>query len=425
MLGSCSVEDMINVSNNFEGSSEEDSSQEGNSQEDDSKEDDSQEDSSQEGSSQEDDSQEDGSQEGSSQEDDSQEDSSQEDDSEEDGSQEGNSQEDDSQEDGSQEGSSQENDSQEDGSQEDDSQEDSPQAAAFINCRAVSENEIEFEFSQLVIVKSLSFEPALAVSSIEDGSTVRVLLEENAALGALVTADLLAEDEHGNEINALASFQFRSSRIPELVINELCTEYSNPKAEFIELKMKSYGNLDGIRIFIMGDTTASRQTIYEFLPVRVKNGEYVVLHLRTMEEFCVDEYNGDIEESGGTNSSPLAWDFWIPESKKLIRKEATIIYVLDQNDNVLDAVMISTSSDSNWTKDYLTEAAEFLFQHGAWKTTNGEVCGPADTVNSSGTSNTRTICRDETAADTNTAADWYITVNNNATPGKANSDKRY
>jgi len=340
--------------------------------------------------------------------------------------------EDSSEEDGSQESGSREDDSQDDSSGEDDSQENSSQAAAFIKCRAVSENEIEFEFSKPVMVKTLSFEPALTVSSIEDGNIVSVLLEENAAMGLQVAADLLAEDEHGNEINVSTSLRFRDSRIPLLVINELCTEYATnskgeKKAEFIELKMKSYGNLDGIRIFIMGNSNVVklRITIYEFMPVKVKEDEYVVLHLRTLEESCKDEKNGNIEESGGINSSSTAWDFYVSGNDKLIHTAATAVYVLDQDDNVLDAVMISTLPDPWWDKGYFAEAAEFLFGKGAWKTAEGEVCGPVNAVNSNGATNTRTICRDRTVEDTNTAADWYVTDTSCATPGKDNNDKRY
>jgi len=347
----------------------------------------------------------------------------------EDNSQEDSFQEDDSREGSSKEGSSKEDSSQEGSSEEDKLQDDSSQAPAFINCRAVSENEIEFEFSKPVMVKTLSFEPALVVSSIKDGSTVTVLLEENAAPGALVTVDLLAEDEHGNSINVSTSFRSRNSRMPELAINELCTEYANnksgKKAEFIELKMKSDGNLGGMRIFIMGNTNVAKLTIHEFMPVEVKKDEYVVLHLRTFSELSKDEYGGSLDESGGTNSSPTARDFWLPGNSKLIQKAAATVYVLDQDDNVLDAVMLSTSSNSWWAKDYFANAAEFLFQQDAWKTTDGKICGPEYAVNSNGTTNTRTICRDETAEDSNTAADWYITATSSATPGRVNSDKRY
>jgi len=304
----------------------------------------------------------------------------------------------------------------------------SSQAPVFRECRAVSENEIEFEFSQPVKITSLNFEPVLKVASIEDGSTVKVTLEENTEPGTLLTADLLAEDGNRNTINVLVPLRTRNSRMPALEINELCTEYSNAaagkKEEFIEFKMKSAGNLGAMRVFILGNTNASKETIYEFSSFEVNENEYVVLHLRTWDDSCKDEYSGDKEGSSSVNSSPTAWDFWISGNAKLMHK-TTAVYVLDQDDRVLAAVMISEKPDPWWTKDYLAEAAEFLYSQGAWKSADGKVCGPAGALISTGTTNTRTICRDETAGNTNTAADWYITATSSATPGKPNNPKRY
>jgi hypothetical protein len=298
----------------------------------------------------------------------------------------------------------------------------SSQAPVFLNYKTVSENEITFEFSREVKVTSLSFEPDIAVASIENGSIVKVTLNENAPPGMLLTADLLVEDEHKNTVNVLIPFRARNNRMPVMVINEVRTEYSSPRVEFIEFKMETAGNLGAIRAFFAGDK--QKPTIYEFSPVEVKKDEYVVLHLRKREEECRDEYGNNLAESGGTDSSPDARDLWIPGTVNLINKTC-VIYLLDQDDRVLNAVMFSENPDAWWPKDYLAEAAEFLYSNGAWKSKSGSICSPADAVSSKGTTVTRTICRDETVENTNTAADWYIAATSNATPGKPNSQKRY
>ena len=299
----------------------------------------------------------------------------------------------------------------------------SSQAPVFINCRAVSEDQIEFEFSRPVKITSLNFDPDLEIAEVEDGSTIKVKFNEALEPGTLITADLLAEDEKKNTINVLIPFRSRNNRMPSLLINELRTEYTKPKVEFIEFKMKTAGNLGAMRVFFAGGS--QKPAMYEFAPVEIKAEEYVVLHLRTIEEGCVDEYSENLSESGGTDSSPTARDFWIPGASSLINKAAGFVYVLDQDDNVLTAIMHSETATSLWSKDYLAEAAEFLFLQDAWKSAAGEICTPADAIKSAGTTNTRTICRDETIANTGTAADWYITASSSATPGKENSTKRY
>ena len=304
----------------------------------------------------------------------------------------------------------------------------SSQALLYLNCKAISEEEIEFTFSRSVTIKKINFHPDYSVASIENGSTVKVMLQDKTEPGKLITVDLLAEDENKNTINVLASFRGKNNRMPQLLINELCTEYANAaagrKSEFIEFKMQSDGNLGAMRVFIIGNTNAARETIFEFSPVEVKRGDYVVLHLRTYDLDNIDEYGTNLAESGGVNASPTARDFWIPGQTKLFHKTA-MVYVLDQDDKVLTAVMLCENPNVPWPKDYFTETAQFLFEQGAWKSANGVTCLPSDAIPSTGTTNTRTICRDETVPNTNSAADWYITATSCATPGGPNNPRRF
>ena len=299
-----------------------------------------------------------------------------------------------------------------------------PEPTVFLSCRAVSETEINFEFSSPVTLLSLSFNPDLGIDSVEDGSTVKVYLEETPAPGQRFVADILAADAQGNEISVMVPFAARNNRVPELLINELRTEWARPRAEFIEFKMISPGNLGALRVFAASNNKNSM--IYEFPPVEVKAGEYVVLHLRTLEEDCRDELGDNLAESGGRDASPTARELWIPGSNKLLRK-TDAVYVLDQDDRVLNAVMIAETPASVWNRDYFTEAAEFLYSQGAWESPSGSVSTPADAVNSAriATATTRSISRDETVGNTNTSADWYITVTGGATPGGLNNPNRF
>ena len=294
-----------------------------------------------------------------------------------------------------------------------------PGAAEFLSGKFVSEKEIEFVFSTPVTLVSLSFEPFMEIDSAEGGSTVKVFLEENPGTAIKLSVDLEVEDEWGNTISVQPVLISRNNRVPLLQINELRTEYSKPKSEFIEFKILSDGNLGALQVFAAGNNLSP--LVYEFGPVEVKAGEYAVLHLRTLEDENVDEYGDDLNESGGTDSCPTAHDFWIPGSVKLLRK-TDAIYVLDQDGKVLDAVMISESPDTSWNKDYMAAAAEFLFKQDAWKSPIGGICCPADAVDSSAikTAITRSISRDEALENSGTAADWYVTTTGSATPGLPN-----
>jgi hypothetical protein len=297
-----------------------------------------------------------------------------------------------------------------------------PSAPVFLYCRTVAENEIVFGFSQAVSLISLDLKPDLKFEKIKEGSEVKIKLTEKLDPGLPVKADLLAKDGYGNTVREQLNFRTRNDRVPKMQINELRTEYSKPKAEFIEFKMLSDGNLGALRVFVAGNN--KNPLLYEFAPVEVNKYEYVVLHLRTLDESCQDEDGENLNKSGGTDSSPTGRDFWISGSTKLLHK-TDAVYVLDQDNRVLDAVMISEKSDPLWDKEYFTEAAKFLYDQDAWKSPAGKFCSPADAVISFATTLTRSICRDENVENTHTAADWYITVNSGVTPGKENNTKRY
>jgi len=301
-----------------------------------------------------------------------------------------------------------------------------PKPLSLLSLDVVSETELDFEFSAPVKVLSLSFDPSLEIADIGEGSTVRVLLDDELESGAKITAGIHAQDEEGNTFNGTVPFEFKKNTsqeepvllIPELRINELRTEYAtNPliRVEFIEFTIESDGNLSDLCVF-MYRSGSKTPTEFTFPSTNVKAGEYAVLYLRTLENA-----SGDV--------NPDAHNFWIPDDKSRINKTSAV-YVQDKEGKVQSAVMISESDDAEWwtasARKHFTEVAAFLFEKGAWKSASGKAATPADAVMSQriGTGVTRSISRDETVGNTNTAADWYITATNGATPGTANNPKR-
>lgn len=301
----------------------------------------------------------------------------------------------------------------------------SAEAPEFIDCRAISPTEIAFRFSLPVAVSSLRFEPDLAVDSVGEGELVTVTLREPLSGGERFVADILVADEEGNTLNVLAPFRSRNDEMPSLVINEIRTEYSKPRVEFVELKTLTAGNLGGIRLFLA--QTGTEEPFYEFPPARAAAGEYIVLHLRSLDPDSVNETadTGATPYTKENEAWPEARDFWIPDTKKHLAKKAGMVYLLDQDDGVLDALLWSESADPWWADEKLAAGAEFLFSKGAWANSRGEIPGPADALSSAYTTATRSISRDEAAPDTNGPADWYITAASSATPGKKNSTKKY
>jgi hypothetical protein len=294
----------------------------------------------------------------------------------------------------------------------------SSQTPVFLGAKAVSALGLEFQFSLPVRVLSFAAEPPMPVEAIEDGETVQVKLAGSIPGGELYTVDLLVEDEQGNTLNILVPLRSRNERMPRLIINELRTEYSSPRSEFVEFKTLEAGNLGGLRLIIVGNY--KNPLVFEFPPVETAADEYLVLHLRTLstDTGAVNETGDDLGLSGGTDTKPGARDFWIPGTDKLLHK-TDVLYLLDQDDKVVDGVMLSEIPDPWWTKDYFVEAADLLYGEGAWSSTIGELPGPVDAVitTSVKTAATRSVSRDETVPDSNTQDDWYVTATSSSKPG--------
>jgi len=189
-----------------------------------------------------------------------------------------------------------------------------------------------------------------------------------------------------------------------------------------------------MRLFMAGYSLS--RPVYEFSPAEVAAGEYIVLHLRNIEPGCADETGRDLALSEGTEAPKDARDIWIPGGAKLIHR-TDALWLMDQDDRIIDAVLLSETSADEWsTKDKdIAAAAEFLGRKGAWLKPGESSPSPgggaaftpvpADAVSTAGTTLTRTICRDESIPPLPGAGNWYITATSNATPGKPNSTKRY
>jgi hypothetical protein len=298
------------------------------------------------------------------------------------------------------------------------------QAPVFLGYRAAGGQTLQFRFSRPVEVLTFIADPPLPVESVDGGEVVQVNLSGAIPGGAPYTADILVKDEGGNTLNVLIPFRSRNDRIPRTLINELRTEYSKPKTEYVELKTLEAGNLGALRLFISGNTKAPM--VFEFPPVEVAAEQYIVVHLRTVEEGVADEAAGDPSLSGGADAGENSLDFWIPGTEKLLHK-TDVVYLMDQDDNIVDAVMMSENPDPWWTKDHFVQAADLLYRQGAWVSADETIPGPAGAVITITikTAMTRSVSRDETIPDSNSAADWYITATSAATPGAPNNAKRF
>jgi len=204
--------------------------------------------------------------------------------------------------------------------------------------------------------------------------------------------------------------------MPELAllqINELKTEFSSAmkSAEYIEFRAIKGGSLEGLYLYIM--INAQDTFVYIFPEIDVETGEYITLHLRTLDKNnCWDELRDDLTLSGGMDACPTARDLWVSGNDKLLDK-SSIVYLQDYYGKIMDAVVMKETQGEKWNNNQ-ANFAERIYKAGMWLSVD------AVTTSAIGLSPYKSISRYENRENTHSAKDWYITAAGYLTPGTPN-----
>lgn len=245
-----------------------------------------------------------------------------------------------------------------------------------------------------------------------DPNSVRFVMPNEIGIGINAALSATVSDEKGNTLSFSIPFTGYNTRVPLLRINEIRTEYSKPKVEFIELFVVRSGNLSGVEIFNAMNTV---KPSYVFPSVEVAEGDYIVYHLRSVEEGLVDE-TGAIDASAGIDSRPFARDFWDTLTSAPLKKTNVLLLRDRKGGAVMDAFLGAETEKTDWPLDALRLAAGEVVDAGQWLP-GGLVL---DAVGSTGSTVTRSIGRNELSADSNRAVDWKICATSKCSPGAPN-----
>lgn len=242
---------------------------------------------------------------------------------------------------------------------------------------------------------------------VEDQDTflVKIALMEETKAGKAYEMRARIFDLIGNSCDLYFEFVGFNDRIPQVIINEIQTEYAKPRVEFIELFCKTSGNIGGMYVYNAGD---GENLAYTFPPVEVEAGEYIVLHYRSLpEEAIVDELFA-LDESGGAYSHPEARDFWIPENKARLPKSDVVLLKTSFMGEIIDAVLYNESDKVEWKNDELKNAARDAFEAGFVESELAIDAPCSDRLTA-----TRTLSRQNDGT-------WFVVKTSGATPGYEN-----
>jgi hypothetical protein len=288
----------------------------------------------------------------------------------------------------------------------------------LIDVIPLSTTAIVARFSVPVTVESSSviLEDSSVIDSSEstyDSCALLFTLAQPLSVGARAKLSAIVEDSNGNSLSFIVPFFGYNDHPSKLKINEVRTCYSKPKVEFIEFIALCDGNLGGIEIV---NAMNAVDPSYQFPAVEVKSGDYIVYHLRSVEENLVDE-TLSVTASSGIDARATARDFWDDLTKAPLKPTNVILVRERKGGAIMDALLCAESGVDEWPTDAVLLAAEEAVAAGAWKP-DAQV---SSSFCSSGTTTTRTLGRSISSPDTDTSADWSICATSKCSPGGANN----
>ena len=291
-------------------------------------------------------------------------------------------------------------------------------------------NELQMTFTQEIAFSEMTITPAgtapedfagiqtqpeeTNVTETEDGAyQYDLTFQDDFDYETNYTLYAVVEDTHGNSLSFSSGFTGFNDNLPGIVLSEVRTDYSKPKTEFIELYVTGDGNLGGLFLeFFYG----TKKNTYMFPAVDVHEGDYIVLHLRTLEDTAVDE-TGDTAECSAADSCPEARDFWHPSDIKILGKTGVILLRERENGPIVDALLFAEANKTAWPGDDMKAAAQLAYIAGRWN----DGCEPENAVCTDKCTTTRTLSRQDFSA--GGVDSWLIVATSCATPGAANSSK--
>lgn len=290
----------------------------------------------------------------------------------------------------------------------------------YVDLKVESNNTIKLNFSKTIKVEKIIIKDNDTKEDIENtivnynSDVIDISFDSKLACNKQYLIEGYIKDIAGNSLYFTDFFSGYNDRIPKVRLNEIRTEYSNPKCEFIELLVCSDGNLGGMEVISAYD---GLDKSYIIPAIEVKSGDYIVIHCRKIDTNSVDEIDGDCLLSVGSETGEYR-DLWIDNNSARLGKSDVILLKDKRGGSIVDSVLYSQTDNTEWKSEFLVECATQAFESNNWD----EGFLVENAVCSDGVTSTRSLSRVNDGHNKNS---WIVTATSNATIGKPNSTAAY
>lgn len=206
----------------------------------------------------------------------------------------------------------------------------------------------------------------------ETGKTVLISLKEKLEVGK--EYELYGEvlDENGNSLTFCIPIVGFNDRVPNLVVSAVHPMYASPsgakneaKCEFVELYALTSGNLAGVKI---ESATYGEEKSFTLPALEVREGEKIVVHLRTKGENCISELGTNLSLSSGWYCYSTHRDIWSSNEKKCLSDKEDVILVTNSfTKKIIDGLPFKLNKNDEWAKESTKIVAQKLVDEGIWE----------------------------------------------------------
>lgn len=295
------------------------------------------------------------------------------------------------------------------------------------------------------------------VSYTDEGKGVVVSMDQPTEVGEEYVIQGEVEDKNGNSLTFSIPFTGYNENPARLILSEVRNAYGTAsvkdengnsqkvhRSEYVELYILKGGNLCGLEICSAYDGEEKK---YQLPKINVNAGEYITVHMRTVDaegfdgEGMESELEDDLTLSTHEDSCDTSRDLWSQNTKSCLG-DSDIVFIRNIYDgSIVDALVYAKSTVSAWKESY-DDIVAALKKSGVWSGSvepDGAVCSDLITTSAATRSFSRQNVAEAAAAFEsgneiyNGKDVWMITANSGSgknaiagiTPGFENSSNEY
>lgn len=289
------------------------------------------------------------------------------------------------------------------------------------NYSVTGEKSIRLIFNENISFNDYGINPVLAITDMNvdnssEGGIVfyDFIFKEEMRVGEQYKFYGVVEDKIGNTLTFSLPFTGYNNQVPALELSEIHPKYTSSKTaagtvyrcEFIEILVKSNGNLSGIKICSASDGEGKE---FVLPAIQVKENDILIIHLRN-KTGMQSEIDEKIDVSVSRYSSDNARDLWNENESARLGDEMDIITIENSfNEKIIDAICYGNSKFEDWKSDYMRKMAEKVVNAGLWESADYKKSVMIDEITP-----TKSIVR---TGKSHSSLDWKITKTNGETPG--------